>query len=110
MGFMTEVIGNALDFMREAWDERESFTRAELGWVPSWAEYVGRDGRLWSDYALRNKFERELTGMYGTVTACGFEYEAGDALRALDPVAFGRGMVDWLDARERDGDLHRIKG
>lgn len=110
MGFMTEVIGNALDFMLSVWDERESFTRPELGWVPSWAEYVGRDGRLWSDYALRNKFERELTGMYGTVTVCGFEREAGAALRALDPVAFGRGVVDWLDARERDGDLRRIKG
>lgn len=110
MGFMTEVIGNALDFMQSVWDERDSFTRAELGWVPSWAEYVGRDGRLWNDYAVCNEFERELTGMYGTVTVHGFEREAGDALRTLDPVAFGRGVADWLDARERDGDLRRIKG
>ena len=110
MGFMTDVIGDALGFMQSVWDERDSFTRVELGWVPSWADYVGRDGQLWSDYKVRNEFERELTGAYGTVTVCGFEYEAGDALRTLDPVAFGCGVADWLDARERDGDLRRIEG
>lgn len=110
MGFMTEVMGDALEAMQDAWGERDSFSRIELGWVPSWADYVGRDGQLWSDYKVRNAFERELTGMYGTVTVCGFECEAGDALRTLDPVAFGCGVAEWLDARERDGDLRRIEG
>ena len=110
MGFMTEVTGDALDFMRGVWDERDSFTRAELGWVPSWADYVGRDGQLWSDYKMRNEFERELTHAHGTVTVCGFEYEAGSALRTLDPIAFRCGVADWLDARERDGDLLPIEG
>lgn len=109
MGFMTDVIGNALDFMLSVWDERDSFNRAELGWAPSWADYVGRDGQLWSDYKVRNAFERELTAKYGTVTVCGFEYEAGDALRTLDPVTFGCGVADWLKARQRDGDMRRIE-
>ena len=34
MGFMTEVTGDALEAMQDAWDERESFTRSELGGAP----------------------------------------------------------------------------
>lgn len=95
MDFMTEVTGDALEAMQDVWDERESFTRTELGGVPEWADYVGRDGRLWSDWEAHDEFEEELTSLYGMVTVCGFEYEAGAALRSLDPTAFRCGFLDW---------------
>nr|DAY09053.1 MAG TPA: hypothetical protein [Caudoviricetes sp.] len=110
MNFMTEVTGDALEAMQDVWDERESFTRLELGWVPSWAEYVGESGELFSRGELADAFENDLTGCYDMVSVCGYEYEAGRALRELDPTAFRCGFLDWLSGRVQDGELRSIEG
>ena len=110
MNFMTEVTGDALEAMQDVWDERESFTRAELGGVPEWAEYVACDGRLWSDSEARDEFEEELTSLYGMVTVCGLEYAAGAALRSLDPTAFRCVFLDWESERICSGAWRRVEG
>ena len=110
MNFMTEVTGDALEAMQDAWDDRESFTRPELGWVPEWAEYVGESGELFSRGELADAFENDLNECYDMVSVCGYEYEAGRALRELDPTAFRYGFLDWLSGRVQDGELRSIEG
>lgn len=41
--------------------------------------------------------ENWLTGAYGTVNVCGMEYDAGHALRELDPIAFRCSMLEMID-------------
>lgn len=108
MGFMTMVTGDDLDFMQDAWDERESFTRAELGGAPDWADYVDAAGELFSD-GFQDEYRDFLTDVYGMVSVCGYEYDAGEVLADVDPIAFRCGMSDWVDGRVRDGDLRRIE-
>lgn len=110
MNFMTEVTGDALEAMQDVWDERESFTREELGGVPSWAEYVGSEGLLWSYGEACDMCEEELTDLYGMVTVCGLEYAAGAALRSLDPTAFRCVFLDWESERICSGVWRRVEG
>lgn len=109
MAFMIEVTGDALDFMQDAWDDRESFTRAELGGAPDWAEYVNVSGELFpSD--MGDEYCEMLTEVYGTVLVAGHEFDAGAVVREMDPIAFRCGMLDWVDMCVQDGDLRRIEG
>ena len=110
MDFMTEVTGDALDFMQGVWDDRESFTRAELGGAPEWADYVDKSGELFGCGELEDAFENDLTDCYDMVSVCGYEYEAGRVLRALDPIAFRESFLDWIDAQQSDGELRSIEG
>ena len=108
MTFVTEVEGDALEAMQDAWDERESFTRAELGGAPDWADYVDEYGELFSD-RFEDEYCEMLTDVYGTVLVAGREFDAGAVVREMDPIAFRCGMLDWVDGRVRDGDLRRIE-
>lgn len=110
MAFVTEVKGDALEAMQDVWNDVESFTRAELGGVPDWADYVDLEGRLWSNFEAQDMFADSLGDSYGTVSVCGYEFDAGYALRELDPTAFRCGLLDWLDAQVCDGFLRRIEG
>lgn len=110
MNFMTEVTGDALEAMQDAWDDRESFTHEELGGVPEWAEYVGFEGLLWSDAEACDMCEEELTDLYGMVAVCGLEYAAGAALRSLDPTAFRCAFLDWESERISSGAWRRVEG
>lgn len=108
MTFVTEVEGDALEAMQAAWDERDSFTRSELGGVPDWADYVNEYGELFTR-DMEDEYRDLLGDLYGMVSVCGYEYDAGEVLANIDPVAFRCGMVDWIDGRVRDGDLRRIE-
>lgn len=110
MTFVTEVEGDALEAMQDAWDERESFTRAELGGVPDWAEYVDAAGELFSEEEISVDYESMLTDVYGTILVAGFEFDAGAIVREMDSTGFHCGMLDWIDGRVQDGDLRRIEG
>lgn len=110
MTFVTEVEGDALEAMRAAWDDVDSFTRAELGGVPDWADYVDSDGALFSEGELEDMFADGLNDCYGVVYVCGYEYDAARALRELDSIAFRCGFLDWLDAQQQDGVLRSIEG
>lgn len=110
MGFMTEVTGDALEAMQDVWDERESFTRTELGGAPDWADYVDESGELFSCGELKDAFENDLNERYDMVSVCGYEYEAGAVLREMDPIAFRCGFSDWIDGRIGDGELRSVEG
>lgn len=42
----------------------------------------------------KNQYQDMLNDVYGDVTICGMTYGQGDALEALDPVAFRCGLSD----------------
>lgn len=109
MGFMAEVTGDAFDAMVDAWGDVDSFTRAELGGAPEWAEYVDDSGELFNQGELEYAFENDLNECYDTVSVCGYEFGAGRALRELDPIAFRCDFNDWIDGRISDGELRRIE-
>lgn len=110
MGFMTKVTGDAFDFMVDAWDDRGSFTRTELGGVPDWADYVNVDGELFSEDEMSDEYAAFLNDAYGMVDVCGHSFDAGEVLAEMDPTAFRGEVLDWLYMRERDGDLRRVEG
>lgn len=110
MTFVAEVEGDALEAMRDAWDDVYSFTRSELGGVPEWADYVDKSGELFGCGELEDAFENDLTDCYDMVSVCGYEYEAGCVLREMDPIAFRCGFNDWIDGRISDGELRSIEG
>lgn len=110
MTFVTEVEGDAFGRMQDAWDDMWSFTRAELGGVPDWADYVTVDGDLLTEGELEDRFTEMLDDCYDLVPVCGYEYAAGRAFRELDPIAFRESFLNWIDARQKGGELRSIEG
>lgn len=110
MGFVTEVTGDALEAMQDAWDDVYSFTRSELGGVPDWADYVNAEGELFTASELEDAFSDGLDDCWEPVSVCGFLFDAGRALRKLDAIAFRESFLAWIDARQSDGELRSIEG
>lgn len=46
-------------------------------------------------HQIEDKYEDMLNECYDIVKVCGYEYNAGHALRLLDETAFGCGVSDW---------------
>ena len=109
MTFMTEVTGDALEAMQDAWDERWSFTRDELGGAPDWADYVNAEGELFTGGELEDAFFEQLDDCWEPVSVCGYSFDAGRALRDLDPIAFRESFLAWIDAQQRDGELRSVE-
>lgn len=109
MSFMTEVTGDALEAMQDAWDERESFTRDELGGAPDWADYVDAEGELFTEGELEDRFAEALDDCWEPVSVCGFVFDAGRALRKLDPIAFRESFLAWINAQQSDGELRSVE-
>lgn len=51
-----------------------------------------------SESDMENLTEEMLDGAYGTVKVCGMDWDAGTALKALDPIAFRQEMLNYADA------------
>ena len=109
MSFMFGVTGDALEAMQDMWDDRESFTRSELGGAPDWADYVNVEGELFAESELEDRFAEELDDCCEPVEVCGFMFDAGRALRDLDPIAFRESFLAWIDAQQRDGELRSVE-
>lgn len=109
MSFMFEVTGDALEAMQDAWDDRWSFTRDELGGAPEWADYVTVDGDLRTEGELEDEFTDQLDDCWEPVSVCGYEYAAGRTLREMDPIAFRESFLDWIDAQQRGGELRSVE-
>lgn len=109
MDFMSEVTGDAFNFMVDEWGERDSFTRDELGGAPDWADYVNPNGVLLTEHEMEDLLECDLNDMYDVVKIGFYTFEVGAMLRAVDPIAFREEMLAWIDARVRDGDLRRVE-
>lgn len=99
MSFMLEVTGDALEAMQDAWDERWSFTRDELGGAPDWANFVDRDGTAYSIEALAEEW------LQGTD-----EFDAGvrELMVALSPQLTTKAIIDSLEERVGAGDLRAV--
>jgi hypothetical protein len=48
-----------------------------------------------SDWDLEESYRSLLSDCHGTVSICGYEYDAADALAAVDPVAYRCGFADY---------------
>ena len=51
-----------------------------------------------SAWEAERDFEELLGEIYGTVEICGYTFDAGRALKELDPIAFREGMLCHYDA------------
>ncbi len=49
------------------------------------------------DYDAEEQYQDVLDEIYEPVNVCGYDYDAGRALRQLDPIAFRTGMLDYFD-------------
>jgi hypothetical protein len=47
---------------------------------------------------LERYYEIELNELYEDVNVCGYTYDSGTLLKAIDPEAFERGLGEWIDA------------
>ena len=103
MAFITEVTGEALEAMQDAWDERESFTRAELGGAPDWAEYVDRDGAAWSREGLLACLVFDAIDLFG-------EAHVDATIKDLGNDGMTEMLDGWIDARVFAGELVRLVG
>ena len=52
---------------------------------------------LYFYHQIKNMYEEMLNDGYETVDICGHKYDAGHALRNLDPIAFRCGCSDWVN-------------
>ncbi len=50
---------------------------------------------LYFYHELEDMFEEQLNDSYETISICGYEYNAGHALRQIDERAFRCGVSDW---------------
>lgn len=55
-----------------------------------------------SDYVSENDFLDFLNVAYGEVDVCGMKYDAGYALKELDPIAFQCSYNDYIDSINLD--------
>jgi hypothetical protein len=62
-----------------------------------------------SDYDLKERYEDMLNDCYPPVSICGYEYDAGRALKEIDPIAFDVGFSDYISL-ELDENLEEVEG
>ena len=110
MTFVTEVEGDALEAMQDAWDDVYSFTRTELGGAPDWADYVDRRGELFSETELEERHVNMLDNTGDPVAVCGWEFGEGSVLKEMDPVVLREMFLNWIDGRISGGELRSIEG
>lgn len=82
------VEGEALAAMQAAWDDRESFTRAELGDVARYWEWVARDGELFGQGDAAGLTCASLDDCYPPVVVNGIELPVGNLILRADRVLF----------------------
>lgn len=52
---------------------------------------------------MRETYQQMLDDIYGNVDICGLSFNAGEALKKLDPIAFDLSFSDWCSSEEEDG-------
>lgn len=57
-----------------------------------------------NDYELREQYDEMLNGAFGTVSICGIEYDAAEAFKGTDPVAYETGLSDYESFLEEEED------
>lgn len=55
-----------------------------------------------NEYEATEAFEEVLNDSYGSIDVCGIPFDAGRALKILDPIGFEVGRDDWLTSIQED--------
>jgi hypothetical protein len=63
-----------------------------------------------TDEELESMYIELLNEIYEVITIGRYSYEAGNALKKLDPIAFKVELGMWLDQEVRNGNLDEIDG
>lgn len=53
-----------------------------------------------TEWEAERDYEELLGELYDTVEICGYTFDAGRALKELDPIAFREGMLSYYDSEE----------
>lgn len=58
-------------------------------------EFLAKENKGIGPYDLEKQYEEMLSEVYGTIQICGYDYDAADALKSVDPTAFRCGLSDF---------------
>jgi hypothetical protein len=58
-----------------------------------------------SESEMESSYEDMLSEVYGVVSICGLDYDAADALKEVDPVAYRCGYADYVSEYFAEVDL-----
>ena len=103
------VEGDALEAMQAAWDERESFTRDELGGIAPYWEWVSRAGYLFTRRDAEILTSESLDECYPSLTVGGVELLAGDIVEPTDPTLFAECVDSDIYMRISEGEWRPIE-
>lgn len=103
------VEGDALEFMQDVWDDRESFTCDELGGVDSYWEWVARDGELFTRRGAEELTRESLDECFPSLTVCGIELLAGDIIESTAPLLFDECVDSDVYTRVCDGEWRYVE-
>lgn len=70
--------------------------------------YKTASGNEITDWELESQYEEMVNENYPVVTIQGQEFSQGTALKRLDPTAFRGSFLDYIDAKEKSGELEEI--
>lgn len=103
------VEGDALEAMQAAWNERDSFTRDELGGVAPYWEWVSRAGFLFTRRDAEILTSESLDECYPSLTVGGVELLAGDIVESTSPALFGECVDADVYMRISEGEWRPIE-
>jgi hypothetical protein len=92
-----ELCGPPLDGTPEDMADYEMWLDNEGPYAPVVEEEEETPKTIGEREALE-RFEDSLNEIYPAVSVCGYDYDAGRALRELDPTAFREEFNNWLDS------------
>lgn len=67
-------------------------------------------GKQVNDRELEQRYCEFLDDAFGVIKICGFEYDASNVLKHVDPTAFRCGLADWIDSEITEGRLVEREG
>lgn len=70
--------------------------------------YKTADGNEITDWELESQYEEMINENFPSVTIQGQTFSQGSALKKLDSTAFRGAFLDYIDAKEKSGELEEI--
>lgn len=60
--------------------------------------YINPEGDLFFQHQIEEMYEDILNDCYEAINICGYNYDAGRALKLIDKIAFDEGTCNYLDS------------
>ena len=98
-----------MERMQAAWDERDSFTRDELGGVAPYWEWVSRAGFLFTRRDAEILTSESLDECFPSLTVYGVELLAGDIIESSAPALFAECVDGDIYMRISEGEWRPIE-